>query len=71
MDGNWADIAYMWEIFLSRSKVPEDIIMELALERGIEDGSACQGYADTSGERLPFQTHDPPPPAARVLFFTK
>lgn len=68
--GNWADIASMWEIFLSSSKAPEDIIMEVALERGIENGSSCQGYADSSGDRLPFQTHDPPPPT-RALFFTK
>lgn len=69
--GKQIDTAYVWEIFLSRSKAPEDIIMEVALGRGIEDGSSCQGYADSSGDRLPFQTHDPPPPPTRTLFFTK
>lgn len=69
--GNRIDIAYVWEIFLSRSKAPEDIIMEVALGRGIEVGSSSQGYADSSGDRLPFQTHDPPLPPTRTLFFTK
>lgn len=33
----------------------------MALERGIEDGSSFQGYADSDENRMLFQTHDPPP----------
>lgn len=68
---NYADTVHIWKIFLSRLKGLKDIIMEVALERGIKDGSSCQGYADSSGDRLPFQARDPPPPPTWALFFPK
>lgn len=72
LHSNWADTVHMWKTFVSRLKGLEDIIMEVALERGIKDGSSCQGYADSSGYRLPFQTCDPsPPPPTWALFFPK
>lgn len=41
------------------------------MERGLEDGSSSQGSADSSGDRMPFQTHDPPPSPTRALFLPK
>ena len=68
---NYADAVHIWKIVLSRLKGLKDIIMEVALERGIKDGSSCQSYADGSGDRLPFQACDPPPPPTWALFFPK
>lgn len=43
----------MWEIFLGRFKAPEDTIMEIALERLMEDRSSSQGYADSDEDAVP------------------
>lgn len=60
----------MWEIYWGRLKAPEDTIMEIALERGIEDGPASQGYADSDKNGMLFQTSGPPSPI-RALFFPR
>lgn len=61
----------MWEIFLGRFKAPEDTIMEIALERVMEDRSSSQGYADSDEDRMLFQTHDPPTSPIKACFFPK
>lgn len=61
----------MWEIFLGRFKAPEDTIMEIALERVMEDWPSSQGYADSSEDRKLFPTHDPCLSPIRALFFPK
>lgn len=45
---------------MGRFKAPEDTFMEIALERVMEDWSSSQGYAESSEDRMLFQTHDPP-----------
>lgn len=61
----------MWEIFLGRVKAPEGTIMEIALERVMEDRSSSQGCADSDEDRLLFLTHDPPTSPIRACFFPK
>lgn len=56
---------------MGRFKAPEDTFMEIALERVMEDWSSSQGYAESSEDRMLFQTHDPPLSPIRALFFPK